>query len=256
MEASIRKTTVAALRALRLNRLAGKIYYSQLHGFAPAGKRLPEAVTKAFSIANDRGLLDGADYCEFGIFKGYTFLHAYRVAQRLQVRNMRFFGFDSFEGLPKPSGPDIVTDGHQPFYEGQYACSYDKVHQELDQRGADWSRMYLIKGFFNKTLASEEVERFDIRHIAVALVDCDLYQSAADVLTFLNSRLLDGAIVLMDDWKAFGGDSEKGQQLAMAEFARVQPQWNIEPLFEYGAYGRVFSFSLSDAASSSPGLMQ
>ena len=250
MEGSIRKTTLAALRALRLNRLAGKIYYSQLHGFAPAGKGLPEAVTKAFSMANERGLLDGADYCEFGIFKGYTFLHAYNVAQRLQARNMRFFGFDSFEGLPKPSGPDVVTNGLQPFYEGQYACSYDKVRQELDQRGADWSRMYLIKGFFNESLASEEVQRFDIRRIAVALVDCDLYQSTVDVLAFLTSRILDGALVLMDDWKSFGEESERGQPLALAEFARVQPQWNIEPLFEYGSYGRVFSFSRSDAASS------
>lgn len=253
MEQTIKRTTLAALRALKLNRLAGRIYYNKLHGFAPAGKALPEAVTKAFSMAKDRGLLDGADYCEFGIFKGYTFLHGYQVAQRLQAHNMRFFGFDSFEGLPTPSGPDVVTDGQQPFYEGQYACSYEKVHKELDQRGADWSRMYLIKGFFNESLASEEVQRFDIRRIAVALVDCDLYQSTVDVLAFLGGRMLDGAIVLMDDWKSFGEDNDKGQPLAMAEFARLQPQWNIEPLFDYGSYSRVFSFSRSDAAHSSLG---
>jgi hypothetical protein len=85
---SIKSNIISALRFFRLNRLAGKIYYKTLHGFAPAGRDLPEAVEKSFAYADECGILNAGDYCEFGVFKGYTFLHAQKVAGRYQTGDM------------------------------------------------------------------------------------------------------------------------------------------------------------------------
>ena len=230
------------LRFFRLNRLAGKIYYRTLHGFAPAGRELPEAVEKSFTYADETGVLSSGDYCEFGVFKGYTFLHAQKVAGRYPTDKMRFFGFDSFEGLPPPKGADLVTDGPQPFYEGQYATSMEYVTAQLEKGGADWSRTFLVAGYFNDSLTSKEVADHNIEEIAIALVDCDLYSSTVDVLDFLDSRLIDGSVVLMDDWKSYGDATDKGQPQAMREFLARALGWRCEPLFDYGDYGRVFAF--------------
>jgi len=228
---------------LRLNRIAGKFYYKMIHGFSPAGRDLPGAVEQSFELAQKGGALDEGDYCEFGVFKGYTFLHAQRVANKYRARNMRFFGFDSFEGLPMPKGADIVTDGQQPFYEGQYAASLEYVTARLREGGVDWDRTVLVPGYFNESLTSQEVIDHKIENVAIALVDCDLYSSTVDVLAFLESRLLDGSIVLMDDWKSYGDSFDRGQPLALIEFLQRSPRWQCDPIFDYGVYGRVFSFS-------------
>ena len=239
---NIKGMVYRVLRLFRLNRLAGRIFYRAFHGFAPAGRDLPEAVEKSFSIADESGVLNAGDYCEFGIFKGYTFLHAQKVAGRYSTDTMRFFGFDSFEGLPPPKGADLVNDGHQPFYEGQYAASIDYVTAQLDKGGADWSRTHLVQGYFNESLVREDVANHKIEKVSIALVDCDLYSSTVDVLDFLDSRLVDGAIVLMDDWKSYGDAADKGQPQALKEFLDNGSNWRCEELFDYGEFGKVFRF--------------
>src|SRR4051812_9121648 len=46
------------------------------------------------------------DYLEFGVWEGSTFAHAFHQAQRNHLTSMRFYAFDSFEGLPPISGVD------------------------------------------------------------------------------------------------------------------------------------------------------
>ena len=47
------------------------------------------------------------DYCEFGVYTGRQFIHAYRSISQ-NSHGERFYAFDSFEGLPKPEGVDLV----------------------------------------------------------------------------------------------------------------------------------------------------
>lgn len=62
------------------------------------------------------------DYLEFGVFWRNTFLAAYHNAQRFGLKDMRFYGFDSFEGLPAITGVDKAGDCH--YHQGP-------VHQGL-----------------------------------------------------------------------------------------------------------------------------
>ena len=51
------------------------------------------------------------DYLEFGVFRGGTFAPAYHFASRRALPHMRFYAFDSFQGLPPSEGVDVEADG-------------------------------------------------------------------------------------------------------------------------------------------------
>jgi len=241
-----REAIIKILRVLRLNRLAAYLYYHYFHGFNSAEKELPVVIHKCFHRAIESGIADQGDYYEFGVFKGYTFWQAQLVAQELGVEQMRFFGFDSFEGLPQIHGVDDIEEG--PFYEGQYAWTLNQVKKELDKRGADWERCSLIKGYFETTLSEKTRSQYGMRKASVVLIDCDLYESASVALEFLKNMFVDGTILIMDDWNAFDRDESRGERLALSEFTQTNPHWVAEPWFPYGRYGQVFVMHRSNAA--------
>ncbi len=241
--AGARETTIRVLRFMRLNRVAARVYYRFFHGFDSAEKDLPAVISRCFRKAVESGIADQGDYFEFGVFKGYAFLQAQLAARELEIDQMRFFGFDSFEGLPQVHGVDDVEDG--PFYEGQFACSLDQVKKELDKRGTDWDRCSLIKGYFETTLSEKTRSQYGMNKASVVLMDCDLYESASVALDFLKGMFVDGTILIMDDWNAFDSDDSRGERLALAEFARLNPGWVAEPWFPYGLYGQVFTMHRS-----------
>ena len=82
---------------------------------------------------------------------------------------------------------------------------------------------------------------------SIVLIDCDLYESASVALEFLRDMFVDGTILIMDDWNAFGRDDSRGERLAFAEFSKSNPGWVAEPWFPYGLYGQVFVMRRSSA---------
>ena len=90
---------------------------------------------------------------------------------------MRFFGFDSFQGLPAVGGVDATPEQH--FYAGQYAWPLDRVQEELTKRGADWDKSFLIAGYFQDTLTAATLKAYRMDKVSVVLLDSDLYASAA-----------------------------------------------------------------------------
>ena len=112
-----RVMAVKVLRGLRLNRIASQLYYRHVHGFASAGKELPDVVYRCMEKAKEFGNHERGDYYEFGIFKGHTFWRAQQSANKLGLSRMRFFGFDSFAGLPAPEGFDVTEN--EDFYDAK-----------------------------------------------------------------------------------------------------------------------------------------
>lgn len=235
----LRYFIVKCLQATRLNRIAHKLYYNYAHGFGAATKATLEGIEKAFAHAQEQGTLDDGDYYEFGLFKGYSFWAAQKAADDHGARGMRFFGFDSFAGLPDVSGSDKTKDGD--FYKGQYACSYDAVRDALDDAGVDWSRTTLIPGYFDESLKPELRDEHGMRDVVIALIDCDLYASTADVLRFIDPLIRDRSILIFDDWNCFDGDNDKGQRRAFREYLASRTAIKAEPLYAYGSWGQAFS---------------
>jgi len=233
----------AVERALRHSptafRAASRIYYTLNRSFMTLSPGAPEAIAQALQCVKDRGQPARGDYYEFGVFRGYTLWRAYEACQALGLTQMRCYGFDSFQGLPVPTAED-ETEGK--FFEGQFACSKDGVVQWLTQRGVDWSRVVLIEGFFNETLTPQVRQRYPFGPVAVAFIDCDLYSSTRQVLAWLGEGLVDGSIVLFDDWRTLDSSSQ-GQQRAWREFTEAHPGLRAAPFVDFSDHGTSFVIS-------------
>jgi hypothetical protein len=156
------------------------------------------------------------DYYEFGMFEGASFLAAYECSKHLDIH---YWGFDSFQGLPKLEGPDAGW----AFWEGQFAYSLENVMENLKSIPAD--RFDLIPGFYSDTLATCSLP---FRKARVVLIDCDLYTSTVPVLDFLYPYLQTGTIIFLDDWVAFNQDPNRGVQRAAMEFLAKHPDIELE----------------------------
>lgn len=86
-------------------------YYSQLidkfFRYTPREEILRIAMLYA-SMCKLKG-----DYLEFGVQTGDSFMTAFHFAKQLDLKQMRFYAFDSFEGLPEITGVD--AEGFQKF---------------------------------------------------------------------------------------------------------------------------------------------
>jgi hypothetical protein len=178
------------------------------------------------------------DYAEFGLWKGKNLVRAYHLASRHStLNNMRFIGFDSFEGIP------VLTENQaeaKDFPPGIFAGSYEEVEQTLKAGRVDPDRRVLVKGWFADTLTATTREKVQLKSVAIAYVDCDVYESTVPILNFLGACLADGGVIVFDDWYCFGNDENKGQQKAFAEWLERNPQWKPTAFKEFGGDGKAF----------------
>jgi O-methyltransferase len=182
------------------------------------------------------------DYCEFGVWQGTTFSHACRMMAPLFPK-MRFVALDSFEGLPEPRGLDAEHGYTSHFYKGQFEASLETFMGTLRRNRVDTRRVMTAKGWFNETLAPGRADSHGIDKVAVAWIDCDLYESTIPVLDFLTTRLSVGAILSFDDWHCYRNHPDYGQQRAVREWLERNPQISLQPLFSFGWNGMVFTAS-------------
>jgi hypothetical protein len=233
----LRRTAIRTLQATGLNAVASRVYYRHFHGFRSASPGLDEGFAAIFAEAARRGSLVDADYAEFGVFKGYSFWLAQKLAAEHGFQP-RCFGFDSFEGLPDIRGIDRT--GHGEFRKGQYACSLATVRRNLDTAGIDWTRTHLVQGYFEQTLTPALIQQHGIRRIGIAMLDCDLYDSTVTALEWLAPLIGEGTILIMDDWNCFNGDERRGQRRAMREFLAARPELSLRSIVTYGLNSEAF----------------
>ncbi|RVT90698.1 hypothetical protein EOD42_23135 [Rhodovarius crocodyli] len=156
------------------------------------------------------------DIVEFGTYGGTWMEMLARVVEK-QANGRTLWGFDSFEGLPEP---DTAKDG-TIWHKGQYAATLEDVSAQL--RVQDRPFLKLVKGWFCDTLPVEPAA--SVRKIAYARIDGDLYSSCVDCLAYLKDRLVDGAILVFDDWQF---SINHGETLAFREFQAANPQFRFE----------------------------
>ncbi|MGM0368761.1 MAG: TylF/MycF/NovP-related O-methyltransferase [Actinomycetota bacterium] len=221
-----------------LFRLGSRVYHAINPGFKSLSPGAPDAIKHAFELA--KNLHDGGpigDYYEFGLYKGYTFFSAYRAAKRLGLTETRFYGFDSFQGLPQVEDLD-KTGGR--FFEGQFACTRQQVEKNLRKHGVDFNRIRLIEGFYEDTLVEHLKDDLPAGRAGVVLFDCDLYSSTRTALNWLEGLIADKTVVVFDDWYSFTEGDELGQQRALKEYQQRNKHLRFEPVMEYERNGKVF----------------
>jgi hypothetical protein len=183
--------------------------------------------------------IDG-DYLEFGVYKGDTFTHAYSWMSP-HFKTMRFFALDSFEGLPKPEGIDLIDGYSSHFYEGQYAYSEEDFVKNLESKNIDLNKVITVKGWFDKTLTAATFKKYNLNKVSVAWIDCDLYESTVPVLEFLTPLLSVGSVIIFDDWRCYRNHPDFGEQRACAEWLEKNPRIKLAELYSFGWNGIAFS---------------
>jgi O-methyltransferase len=229
----------------RLYRFASRTLYGLDRSFYTLSPGLPKALQAAMAELEADGLMHRTDYYEFGVFRGYALYTAQLAARELGADSMRFYGFDSFKGLPAVPAPD--ANGSM-FFSGQFSCSRVFVEDALRKNGADLSSITLVEGFFEDSLTPELRTQHPFRPVGVAVIDCDLYASTVPVLSWLDDLLQPGSILMMDDWRAFGDRADKGQQRALNEWLERHTDFALEDMFDFETHGRAFRVREAEAA--------
>ena len=207
------------------------------------------------------------DYLEFGVYRGGSFISAYQALERQFRRRiasstggdgeargrdrrraawegMRFFAFDSFEGLPALTEEDRGTDD---FEAGQYACSEPEFREILAEADVPLERVRTVPGWFEETCVASTKQKHDLRKAAVVWIDADLYSSTKVALDFVTDLLQDGTVLVFDDWFSSRGSPYAGEQRAFREWSE-----RLTDRFTFAEYQRESWKRMSFIASAVP----
>jgi hypothetical protein len=159
------------------------------------------------------------------------------MARRYRVNGVKFRGFDSFQGLPAPAETQ-----YNIWRQGQFAFGRQKFEQLLTRKGFRADEYELTEGFYDQTLTLELASQLQSRGVKAAIIyiDCDLYESTRDALRFMKPFLQDGTILCFDDYFAYRGRPDMGEQRALAEFQEANPNLHMRPYVLYGSMGMSF----------------
>jgi hypothetical protein len=168
---------------------------------------IESAMPGALGLENQRELIDfslravaiDGHYLEFGVFTGGTIRYIARC-----ISNRTIHGFDSFEGLPEPwsgfglGGKSFDVEGHLPRVPDNVA---------------------LHRGYFDRSLPPWLNDHPG--PVAFIHIDCDLYSSTKTILDLLAPRLVNGTVILFDEYFNYPG-WEQHEFKAFQEFVAAR----------------------------------
>jgi hypothetical protein len=183
------------------------------------------------------------DYLEFGVSVGVTMIAAFEHAKRFGLDSMRFFAFDSFQGLPEIAGID--AEGPCEYHEGQYACGLEPLKRNLARGGVDLRRVTPVPGWYDQSLNEETKKKLGIQVAAVIWIDCDLYESTVPVLNFVTDYVQSGTIMCFDDFYCFRGDPNRGESRAFKEWLAKNPRITATEYRKFEAAGNSYILTVA-----------
>jgi O-methyltransferase len=178
------------------------------------------------------------DYLEFGVWKGGSMIAAYHLSKHFSsLSSMRFYGFDSFQGIPAVT---LNQAEAQHFPPGVFFADLGEVRSNLIGADVDMERVNLIPGWYSDSLNGGTRRRLPLKLAAIVNVDCDMYESAVSVLAFIEPYLADGSVIIFDDWYCFANREGWGEQKAFNEWLRKNRHLKATPYKEFGWDGKAF----------------
>ena len=184
------------------------------------------------TLADRHGRESLGDYLEFGVYNGTSMSCMHRALERVGLRSVRLFGFDSFQGFP----PSAAWEDEGRWQPGKCYSPMELTTAVLEAEGVDWSRLALVPGWFDDTLNDETIRTHRIAKASVIMIDCDLYSSTKTALNFCAPLIKDEALILFDEWHARGLEGKMlGERKAFEEFLR---EWGCFSAIPFGQYAK------------------
>lgn len=203
------------------------------------------------------------DYAEFGVYKGASFIEMFNQIKDYSTTfynhgakptgesnyfdNMKFHAFDSFEGLP----PTNNKNNPIQYYPGAYSAPIEEFYRRLRAADVDLSRVTVTPGWFEDSLSESTAEALGLSNIAAAYIDCDVYESAINVLNFITPFLSTGSVLICDDWFRNRGNNSQGVQGAVLDWLTEYPNISLQHFHNSDTRTAVFIIRTQAAESSS-----
>lgn len=208
------------------------------------------------------------DYLEFGCHSGRSFTRAHglyraergRVGRELtrgdreafDAAAPRFFAFDSFEGLPEAANAD-----HHPYLPGHwkaggFATSKDDFSETLRRAGIPLDDVVIVAGWYEKTLTEHTKKSHGLKAASIVHIDCDYYESSLAALNFVSDLILDGTVVIFDDYNYFRGAPDLGERRAFSEWLAQHPEVAATELARSGFESVAFFLSVGRGEQGAP----
>ncbi|HEY4800776.1 MAG TPA: class I SAM-dependent methyltransferase [Bacteroidia bacterium] len=136
--------------------------------------RLYESIAEKYKLSGEQ-----IEYLEFGVYKGESFRWWVNMNKNA---GSRFYGFDTFEGLPESWG------------------TYGKGDMSANLPSIDDGRIKFVKGLFQDTLFKFLDEHKLGNGRMVIHIDADLFSSTLFALTTLARFFKSGDIIIFDEF--------------------------------------------------------
>jgi len=167
------------------------------------------------------------DIVECGVWKGGSMMAAIKVLQSLQDEQRNIYLYDTYEGLPAPGQEDtkidgtIATEAFERYKINEGASEWcrseiQEVKQAVYTTGYDSAKVHFIKGKVEDTVPGTVPEK-----IALLRLDTDWYGSTKHELVHLWPRLVQGGVLILDDYGSWLGAQKAVDQYIMENKIKV-----------------------------------
>jgi hypothetical protein len=174
------------------------------------------------------------DYLEFGVFDGRTTSLAWQAMK--DIGGLNFYGFDTFRGIAGALAAETA------YPDGSYYSNLETYWHNMKVAGADPVRVRPVQGNFLDTFTDPRAlqAKLGIERCLVAHIDCDVYAAAKASLNFLTNILVQGSVLLFDEFHANNASNQLGERRALREWLAENPEIEVERWMDYAAVGRAF----------------
>jgi hypothetical protein len=159
---------------------------------------------------------------ECGVFKGLTFTIFSEFRELLDNPDTRkIIGFDTFADFPETSFQDD-KQFREDFIKiaGNQSISKDQLISVLKSKNI-YRNIELVEGDIIQTLP-EYVQNHPELQIALLNLDTDLYEPAVTILKCLYPRIVDGGILLLDDYGVTVGETKAVDDYFTGKMVKLQ----------------------------------
>ena len=174
------------------------------HSLTPLIRRW--TLIKSLHYINRKKLI--GDIVECGIWRGGNLFLAKKIQDKYSNEPKRkFYGFDTFEGMPKPSFHDgiKINEVYENFKnknEPWTKASLDDVKNSTNSFFSKVDDFNFIKGMVEDTL---KIQSNLPNKISLLRLDTDLYESTKIELNILYPLLVENGVLIIDDYGDFPG---------------------------------------------------
>lgn len=193
--------------------------------FTSAPSRLGKALAhyELFKIANE---LDGA-IVECGVFKGASLLRFATFQEQFGKKKRTIFGFDTFDKFPETNFHDD-KDKRKKFIQsaGESSISKTQLLSVAKKKGLTVP-IELIAGDVLRTVPAF-VKAHPNFKVALLNLDTDIYEPAVTILKYLYPLIVNGGVLISDDYKVFRGETQaidqyfKGKNVKIQKFNKLE----------------------------------